>query len=69
MNVCKLIIRQIRLRRKIHKLISGMYECMTEEDLYEEAAFLGQAYRILPEHKKEAFLDELQKVINNARSV
>ena len=63
------ILKRIRIRYKIHKLISGMYECMTEEDLYEEAAFLGQAYRILPEHKKEAFLDELQKVINNARSV
>ena len=69
MNVCKLIIRQIRLRRKIHNLISGMCDCMTEWDVYESAAFIGGAYKLIPEYKKEAFLDELQKVVDNARSI
>jgi len=69
MNVCKLIIRQIRLRRKIHKLISRMCDCMTEGDVYESAAFIGVAYKLIPEYKKEAFLDELQKVVENVHNV
>lgn len=61
------ILKEIRVKRKIRRLISGMYECMTEADLYKSAAFLGGAYRLLPEHKKEAFLDELLQVVENVR--
>ena len=61
------ISKKIRIERKIRKLITGMYECMTEADIYKSAAFLGGAYRLLPEHKKEAFLDELLKVVENVR--
>lgn len=63
--IINMIIKQIRLKRKIHKLISGMCDCMTESDLYKSAAFLGETYRLLPEHKKDDFVNELLQVIKN----
>lgn len=59
------IFQDIRRKRKIHSLISAMYECMTESDLYKSAAFFGEVYRLLPEHKKDDFVNELLQVTKN----